>query len=255
MEKTEFLTIFRTFERLEIVTQTLPGIIEETKRNDARLIVHDYSVSGRDEKWSYLLDMNRNNDFFLILSSNMSAAHVCNMCLSLGQELYLPEYICMIEDDHGYEQGIIPELIQAMNTYYGKISPNGLRFGLFTGCSLHNTKQRQLLPDGNAFPSADNTPAQFGRANACFRCAPVSHWNTVLKGFDTDEYLVSNYQVKMLNQRNYFHGFTSMIVKNGQFCSYVHSQGRGTSDALGLKRWDENYTASDIRSNFKREQE
>ena len=141
-----------------------------------------------------------------------------------------------------------------MKTYYGKISPNGLRFGLFTGCGEHNTKRRDFLPEGHAFPAADNTPAQFGRANACFRCAPASHWNNVLKGFDPDEYLVSNYQVKILNQRNYFNGFTSMIVKNGQFCNYIHSRGRGTSDEQELKRWDETYTASDARSKYKKEE-
>ena len=97
MDKTTFLTIYRTFERFDVVKQTLPGIIEETRRNDGRLIVHDSSVINRDEKWAWLLDLNKENDFFLQLSSNMSSAHVCNMCLQLGQELYAPEYICIID--------------------------------------------------------------------------------------------------------------------------------------------------------------
>ena len=54
MEKTEFLTIFPTFEKLEVAKETLPSIIEETNRNDAKLIVHDSSVKGRARKWNYL---------------------------------------------------------------------------------------------------------------------------------------------------------------------------------------------------------
>jgi len=252
MDKTTFLTIYKTFERHEVVKQTLPGIIEETKRNDARLIVHDSSVTDQDEKWAYLLDLNKKNDFFLMLSSNMSSAHVSNMCLQLGQELYAPEYICIVEDDHGFLPGTISALIGAMKEHYGKVSPNGLRFGLFTACAVHNFHLNQQLPDGHACPSAGLEITQMGRANACFRCAPTSHWNNVLKGFDTDEYLVSNYQVSNLNRRNYFKGFTAMLVCNGQLCTFNDLPGRGASDKTGLRRWDATYTASDPRSKFKK---
>jgi len=252
MDKTNFLTIFKTFERLGVVKQTLPGIVEETRQNDARLIVHDSSVNNRDEKWAYLQELNKNNDFFLILSSNLSSAHVSNMCLSLGQELYSPEYICMVEDDHGFVPGMIRELTDAMKEHYGRVSPNGLRYGLFTGCSVHNTHLIQPTTDGHAFPPADCDPGQMGRANACFRCAPASHWNNVLKGFDTDEYLVSNYQVSNLNRRNYNKGFTAMLLRNGQMCTFIDSPGRGASDKKGLRRWDATYTASDPRSQYKK---
>jgi len=252
MDKTEFLTIFRSFERLEIVKETLPTVVAETKEHDAKLIVHDSSVEGREEKWAYLKELNKNDDFFLILSSNMSSAHVCNMCLQLGQELYAPEYICLLEDDHGYLPGVIPELVNTMKTYYGKIAPNGLRYGLFTCCSTHNKQINQLLPDGNSYIHGDAEPIQLGRANACFRCAPTAHWNNVLKGLDTDEYMLSIYQVRNLNMRNYSKGFTALNVKNGQLCNYIHSVGRGASDNDGLRRWDDLYTASDPRSRYKK---
>src|ERR1039457_2720580 len=137
MDKTTFLTIYGSFEQLDVVKQTLPSIIEETKLSNAKLIVHDSSVKNRDEKWEYLKELNKDDDFFLLLSSNLSMAHARNMCLKLGQELYAPDFICMMEDDHGYKPGIIVEMINAMNKWYGKISPNGLRFGLFTGCGFH----------------------------------------------------------------------------------------------------------------------
>lgn len=250
MDKVTFLTIYRTFERLQVVKQNLPGIIEETRKNDARLIVHDSSVEGCDEKWQYLLELNKNNDFFLILSSNMSSAHVNNMCLQLGQELYAPEYICIVEDDHGFLPGTISVLISAMKEYYGKPSPNGLRYGLFTGCALHNPHLTQRLPDGHAYPSGNNDVTQMGRANACFRCAPASHWNNVLKGYDTDEYLVSNYQVSNLNQRNYYKGFTALLIDEGKLCTFTDTPGRGASDKGSLRRWDAVFTASDPRSRY-----
>lgn len=251
MDKTSFLTIYGSFEQLDVVKQTLPSVIEETKRSNAKLIVHDSSVNYRDEKWEYLKEINKNEDFFLLLSSNLSMAHARNMCLHLGQELFIPDYICMLEDDHGYKPGMIIELIDAMKTWYGVTSPNGLRFGLFTGCSPHHTSNRKMLPEGHSFPSADETPFQLGRANACFRCAPTAHWNNVLKGYDTDEFLISTFQTANLNRRNYFKGFTVMYVKNGELCFNINSKGRGISDDNELKRWDDCYTASDVRSKYK----
>ena len=252
MDKSDFLTIFRTFERTNTVKQTLPGIIAETKRNNARLIVHDTSLSGRDEKWEYLRELNKNEDFFLILSSNTSAAHQTNMCLQLGQELYAPEYICVVEDDHGFLPGTIETLINTMREFYGVVAPNGLLYGLFTCCAVHNTHLSQGLSEGHSYPSADNEVTQMGRANACFRCAPANHGNNVLKGFDTDEYEISNYQVSNLNRRNYHKGFTSMLVKNGELCTFIDGPGRGAADKDQIRRWDAIYTASDPRSRYKK---
>jgi hypothetical protein len=250
MDKTSFLTIYGSFEQIDVVKQTLPSIIEETRRNDAKLIVHDSSVINRDEKWEYLKDLNKNEDFFLLLSSNLSMAHARNMCLQLGQEMYAPDFICMIEDDHGFRPGMIAELVTAMNTWYGKNSPNGLRFGLFSGCGLHHTMNRRMLPEGHSYPAENETPLRLGKANSCFRCAPTSHWNNVLKGYDTDEFLISTYQTANLNKRNYFKGFTVMYVNNGDLCFHIDSSGRGFTDNNDLKRWDEEYTASDSRSSY-----
>jgi hypothetical protein len=253
MDKTSFLTIYASYEQLDVVKQTLPSVIEESRRNDARLIVHDSSVNNRQEKWEYLMSMNQNDEFFLLLSSNLSMAHARNMCLHLGQELYAPDFICMLEDDHGYRQGVIPEMINAMNNWYGKIAPNGLRFGLFTGCSIHHTQNKSMLPEGHSFPSEYENPSQLGRVNSCFRCAPTSHWNNVLKGYDTDEYMISNFQTSSLNKRNYHKGFTAMYVRDGALSFHIETPGRGVTDLNKLKRWDDDYTASDARSRYNKD--
>ncbi len=251
MEKTQFLTLFMTFEKLEVVKETLPSVIAETKKNDARLIVHDSSEDGKDEKWSYLRDLNKDRDFFLILSDNLSMAHARNMCLFLGQSLYAPDYICMVEDDHLFSSGLIRSMVDAMKKYYGQVSPSGLRYGLFSGCATHCYAKRSLLEDGHACLDKDSEPGMLGGANSCCRCAPTAHWNNVLKGYDTDEYLISTYQTKHLNYRNYHKGFTTLIVDNGARMSLVENEGRGTSQR-NLKLWDEIYTASDYRSSYRR---
>ncbi|MFQ5964309.1 MAG: hypothetical protein ACE5KZ_08505 [Candidatus Scalinduaceae bacterium] len=250
MDKTVFLTIYATFENLKVVQKTLPSIIKETKRNDAKLIVHDSSVKGKAEKWTYLQKLNKNNDFFLILSDNISMAHTRNMCLALGQELYAPEYICMIEDDHGFKEGLIKSMIEAMKKYYGKPSPNGLKYGLFTGCGKHHEAKRHILEDGHAYPDINTSPSRLGGVNSCFRCAPTTHWNTVLKGYDTDEYPISFYQTGNLNFRNYNKGFSILIVDNGAKVFDIEDWGRGTSSKLSLKLWDSDFTASDPRSHY-----
>lgn len=252
MDKTETLIIFRSFERLKIVKKTLPAVINETIANHARLMVIDTSEFNRDDKWEYLKSLNQNNEFFLILSSNMSTAHATNMCLQLGQELYAPEYICIIEDDHLMKPGSLKFLVDVTKHYYGKISPNGLRYGLFTLCSVHNQHLKEHTSEGHAYPSPENDVTQMGRANACFRCAPANHWNQVLRGLDSDEYLISNYQVSSINRRNYHKGFTSMLVADGHMCTFLDGPGRGASDKDGIRRWDPVYTASDPRSRYKK---
>ena len=254
MDKTRFLTIFGTFGKLESVRRVLPSIVEETREKDARLIVHDSSIQGRDEKWSYLQELNENNDFFLILSDNMSMAHARNMCLHLGQELYAPDYICMIEDDHGYKPGFIENMIFAMDRYYGELSPNGLRFGMFTGCMEHCVPKTGQLLDGNSYPAEDAPVEWMGGSNSCCRCAPTQHWNNVLKGYDTDEYEISTYQTRTLKFRNYNKGFTCLYLKGGEFMfTDDSSSGRGTTDSSKRKLWDSQFTRSDRRSVYRRE--
>lgn len=250
MDKTEFLTIFGSFENLDVVKQTLPSIIEETRHNDARLIVHDSSVEDRREKWDYLLGLNNDHDFHLILSDNMSMAHARNMCLQLGQELYAPDYICMVEDDHGFRPGLIPAMTAAMKRYYGRPAPNGLRYGLFTACAKHYIPHRHRLADGNSYPDMNADPIRLGGANSCFRCAPAHHWQNVLKGYDTDEYPISVYQTVNLNYRNYHKGFSTLVVQEGRLVFDIEVPGRGTSAKGDLKLWDNQYTASDGRSVF-----
>ena len=248
MMKTSFLTIFCSFENQAVVEETLPSIIRETRDQDARLIVHDSSVRDRDRKWAYLRELNREGDFFLLLSDNLSMAHARNMCLHLGQEMYAPEYICMVEDDHGYHPGFISAMTAAMLGYYGKTAPNQLRFGLFTGCREHNPRNRAAVEEGHTYPKPDSPPKHMGKANSCCRCAPTAHWNNVLKGYDTDEYPISLFQTANLNLRNYHKGFTSMVVGDGRHMFSVPNQGRGTSSAAGDRLWNDEYAASDPRS-------
>ncbi len=250
MDRCEFLTIYASFENLPAVRQTLPSVIAETRRHDARLIVHDSSVSGREEKWAYLQELNRNRDFFLILSDNLSMAHARNMCIGLGRELHAPDYICLLEDDHGFLPGLIPAMTAAMKAHYGKLSPNGLRYGLFSGCAEHNAKQRELLADGNAYPAGSVKAELLGRANSCCRAAPTSHWLDVLKGYDTDEYLISTFQTKNMNLRNYHKGFTALIVQNGSLMFAVPGPGRGFSAPAAERIWDDEFAASDPRSRY-----
>jgi len=250
MDKTEFLTIFPTFEKLEVVRQTLPTVIEETVRAGARLLVHDCSVRERDEKWAYLQGLANRHDFFLVLSDNMPLAHSRNMCLTLGQELYAPDYICLLEDDHGYRLQVIDHLVDAMQRYYGRKAPNGLRFGMFSACTVHTHAKFQELEGGHLYPTTESDPFSLGGANNCFRCAPTSHWQNVLKGYDTDEYPLSEFQTSGPRWRNYHKGFTVLFVDGGRGTFEVENVGRGMTSDLPLRPWDGTYCASDSRSRY-----
>lgn len=252
MDKVDFLVIFPTYAKLEVVRETLPSVIAEVERyGNARLIVHDSTEPhhGQEGKWQYLRELEMEKDFFLLLSTNMSMAHARNMCLTLGQEMYAPEYICMIEDDHGFHAGLLESLTQAMRKYYGKVSPNGLRFGMFSGCTLHTHAHLTELESNYSYPTLESDQFSIGGANSCFRCAPANHWYSVLKGYDTDEYLISNYQTANLRWRNYHKGFTVMYVRDGDLVFEIDTTGRGetaSKEQFGL--WDRDFAKSDKRS-------
>ena len=250
--KKEFLTIFQTFSNLNIVKQTLPTVIAETNRNNAALIVWDCTTTNnRFQKQKYLLDLRLNDNFFLVLSDNLSVADSRNTCLYMGQQLFCPEYICIIDDDHGYRPGVIKALVLTMKKYYGQKSPNGLKYGMFTACGTHRRGQLAMLPDGNFYPVRGTNPNLIGGQNGCFRCAPTSHWNNIIKGYDSDEYLLSCYQSSGANRRNYHNGFTIMRVGNGNYSFQIPNVGRGTSARQLI--FDPIFTASDNRAKFKKD--
>jgi len=218
LSKVELAVIFATYGNLSVVKQALPTVVQETARNNAALIIHDSTDpgDGRDEKWNHLKRVSHNNKHvFLLLSDNMSMGHARNTCLYLAQELFIPDYICIMEDDHRLEVGALKSTLSAMKRHYGKRAPNGLLFGLFTVCNSCRGGPRAKF-EGHLFPKLHgNDIGSLGGTNSCFRCAPTSHWNNVLKGYDTDEYLISQYQTRNLNHRNYNKGFTTLIVAGG----------------------------------------
>lgn len=255
MDKAEFLVIFPTFESLDVVTKTLPSVIEETSRNpDARLIIHDTSFKDRGLKWGWLQEITKDNkQIMLLLSNNMSMAHSRNMCLLLGYEMFAPDYILMLEDDHGLKENAIKTLIYWMDLYYGKVSPNGLRYGMFSLCYKHTNAEFQIAGEGIHCPHESSDQLSIGGMNSCFRCAPTSHWQSVLKGYNTDEYLLSLYQTIGARLRNYHKGFTVMFIGDGKLCFDIERQGWGTtSDKQPI--WDDNFCASDKRSKYRGKQ-
>jgi hypothetical protein len=255
MDKKQILIVIGSYANTDAVRETLPTILSEIAENDAALIVHDSTEKrhGQKEKWGYLREMEEKHDFFLILSSNMSMAHARNMCLQLGQQLYLPDYIAVMEDDHGFRPGFLGELISTMKTYYGQVAPNGMRFGLFSGCASHRrAKDAQIAASNHFSPRIDEKtdPGAIGGVNSCFRAAPAHHWNHVLIGYDTDEYLISTHQTKNLNFRNYHKGFTNMLVQGGDLMFDVDNESRGWSKGKMSGLWDNDYAASDPRAKF-----
>jgi len=246
-----FLVIYPTFEKPEASRATLPSVLEEAARAGARVIVHDSSVEGRDEKWAWLRSLRDDFDFFLLLTDNCSMAHARNMCLRLGIEMYAPQYACMLEDDHAVRPGFVEAMTDAMDALYGRRAPNGLRYGLFSACAEHCWAEgRHEVSGGHFCADAGNPPGVLGGVNSCCRCAPVSHWVSVLKGYDTDEYPISTHQTKHLAYRNYHRGYTHCIVRSGALMYSVPDEGRGTSMPGTMRLWDDDYTASDPRSRY-----
>jgi hypothetical protein len=254
MDKARFLTIFPTFESIDVVQQTLPTVIDETERAGARLIVHDSSVNDRHKKWEFLRAICTPPHAFLMLTDPISMAHARNACLHLGVELYCPDVICMLEDDHGYRVGFIDDALDAVDAWYGKPAPNGLRFGMFTGCDDWPVGERGAIPvadTAHRCPHTDEDPGPKGGCHNGCRIAPTHHWQNVLRGYDVDEYPISRFQTSVMGYRNYHRGFTRMIINGGGGVFMLDRDGHGVTDA-DAKRWDDHFCASDPRARFRR---
>lgn len=254
MASADFVTIYTSFNDLKAVQNVFPLVLAETKRAGAALIVHDCSTVETEDTWKYYQEMAAKHGFVHLFSNRIPFAIARNTCLSLALEMFSPQYICMLEDDHGYAEGAIDALREAMRDYYGLPSPNGLKYGLFSLCPDHWGKpfRESCEKDGKGhlYPSAKVEPMQLGGANSCCRCAPVSHWLTVLKGYDSDEYPISFYQTRNLNIRNYNKGFTTLYVGGGDLILYQDRPGNGVN--LANVVFDDAYTASDARASVKR---
>lgn len=254
MNKISFLTIFPTIGSVDVVSKTLPTIIEETKSNNARLIVRQSGYKD-NEKIEYLKSLNSKNEFTLIITSILPLGISINACMYIGRELYNPDYISVVEDDHGYKSGFIKNITLIMKKYYGKKSPNGLRWGLFSACGGSCGIPRMQLKktsNGHLYPGNNFEPTSLGGVTNCCICAPVSHWLSVLKGYDVDEYLISSFQVKNLRLRNYNKGYTFMIPYGGKYMFSLKRVGRGVTAGKGLRLWDRKRTKSDKLSRYKK---
>lgn len=250
--KREFGIVFNTMNSLDVVSKTLPSIIEEVSKSDALLIIHDTS-NGEDRKIIHdeieaMLDPGSS---IYISSSNMPASVSRNMGLHILLDMANPEYICFLEDDHGFKSGFLEAAGRAIEMHHGKVMSNGLRAGLFSGCSKCNGGERVYVNEYRDFvrPGSEHVTL-LGGVNACCRMAKTSHWLAAIKGFDIDEYYISEFQTSGVNYRNYNLGYCSLIFNNGDLMFDVYKVGRGTT-STGLRLWDNNYTASDSRSTFK----
>lgn len=246
----DLVTIYTSRNDLDIVRRVLPGILAEAERTGTAVIVHDSSTKDTATTWEWYRALSETHKFFYIFTGQIPFAMARNMALSTAIEMYTPQYVCMLEDDHGYRPGAVDALRQAMKSHYGMPSPNGLRYGLFSLCPFcWGEKFHQNCNSdgaGNLYPPAETEPMQLGGANSCCRCAPVSHWLSVLKGHDPDEYPISFYQTRNLNWRNYHRGFTTLYVGGGRL---VHREERpGTGANMLNVRFDDRFTASDRRS-------
>jgi hypothetical protein len=121
---------------------------------------------------------------------------------------------------------------------------------MFSACTVHTHAKFQELEGGHLCPTADSDPFSLGGSNNCFRCAPASHWNNVLKHYETDEYLLSEFQTAAPRWRNYHKGFTVLFVDGGKGAYEVENVGRGMTGSTTARLWDNRYCASDRRSRY-----
>ena len=235
-----------------MLRKTLPSFVDEFRDHSARLVLYDCSSGDEAEAVRRLVKEQQAPDtLFLMQSDNVSASVARNTAFSLCKNNFNPWILGFVEDDHVLKRGFLDYAATAVQDLYNKPSSNGLRIGLFSACSQCNGGKRSFENDNKDFVrSADEDPGLLGGVNACCRFSLTQHWDNVLKDWDVDEYLISEYQTNGIGRRNYNKGYCAAILKNGEFMDELFQDGRGTSSSSSLKLWDNGFTASDGRANF-----
>jgi len=138
----ETIIIFTTYKREDVSIRSMASLCEAIRDYNVRIIVNDASpeVKGRSTPF-----FNQAVDY-IWTPSFTSAATSRNIAVEYARDKYVPEYICFVEDDYMYESQWYRYLVDVCKRNYGKKSPLGLAYGVFSA-SRHRLEKNRIKVD------------------------------------------------------------------------------------------------------------
>ncbi len=203
----ETCIIFVTFGREAIAKRSFSSLTNALAnyRERVRIIVSDATNDMNKIAWF----KDAGADDIIWTPHFTCAATSRNLAVTLMLDKYSAENICLLEDDFEYSELWYPVILKTCRENFGKISPWGLSYGMFTA-STHNIEDERIKRDPN-----NGLVAYIFGGVADQRFMPTHHYLSTLRMWDPDILGVSYCQTGMQTSRNTMRGFCGGIISAG----------------------------------------
>lgn len=211
----ETLIIFNTYGRREVSFKSLKSLIETTCGENVRIVCSD--ATPKQSFTNELLDLNPHE--YIWTPGNINSATSRNVAVSLSRDKYVFDWLLFVEDDLIYDQRWYPELIRTASLLYGKKSPLGLAYGVFSAVDVAVKNDETVLYDDHN----DVYASMFG-LRADQRLYKSSHYSNVAIAWDSDIYGISSCQTGKQSHRDLMRGFCGCSIGHKGLVSEVPGQ-------------------------------
>ena len=211
----ETLIIFGTYERLEIAEKSLKSLLSSTIGQRVKIIVSDSST----EPNIYNICKENSNVEYIWSPNKVSMANARNLAIEYGRNKYVSDWILFLEDDLEYTKNWYAELLKVAKEYYGKMSPLGLAYGIFTASPLGVKEADKIsvkLENGYV-------ASMFG-PRADQRLFKASHYYTISREWESDLLGISSSQTGKVINRSLMRGYCALSVKSLNLCSFLDEE-------------------------------
>lgn len=211
----ETLIVFNTYCRREVSSKSLKSLIETTGGESVRIIVSD--ATPKKNFTNELLDLSPHE--YIWTPGNINSATSRNVAVSLSRDKYVFDWLLFVEDDLIYDRRWYSELINTATLLYGKKSPLGLAYGVFSAVDVAVKNDETVLYDDNN----DVYASMFG-LRADQRLYKSSHYFNVALTWDSDIYGISSCQTGKQSHRDLMRGFCGCSLGHKGLVTEVSGQ-------------------------------
>ncbi len=213
----ETVIVFVSYEREDVAVQSLMSLCLAVRgfRDRVRIVVSDATPSYDKIAALRVCEF----DDLIWTPDPTSAATSRNLATTLIQDKYCPEFICFVEDDIVYSKKWYPTMVEVTRSTYGKMSPWGVAYGVFSG-SPHVL----FSEDRRKFDAERNIVADIFGVAADQRFMPFHHYLNVFRMWDPDVLGISSCQTGSQVHRNTMRGFCAGFLHGWGLCDYVPDQ-------------------------------
>jgi len=200
----ETCIVFVSYGRPDVAARSFQSLRQaiDADRDKVRLIISDATDDAAKIDWARQSDA----DDVILTPRFTPAATSRNLAMTLIEDKYSPEMLCLLEDDFTYTADWYPAMVETTRRLFGIVSPWGLAYGMFSACD-------QDIPAARLKDDPDHgVRAYIFGAVAYQRFMPAAHYRHVLRRWDPDVLGISYAQTGGQTFRNTMRGFCGGIV-------------------------------------------